>query len=70
MVLLLIFVEDKVIKTENTKKTYKECRKKIENYKLEQRKFDDMKNRLDAYRKEFEEYKKEYKYKHKFFNFI
>ena len=64
------YVEDKVIETENTKKTYAECREKIEHYKCEKEKFDDLENKLNSCKKEFEEYKKEYKYKHRFFNFV
>lgn len=58
------YVEDKVVETENTRKTYAECRKKIEHWNHEQSKFDDLKQRIE----ELEEYKKEYKYKHRFFN--
>lgn len=64
------YVEDKVIETENTKKTYAECRQKIEHYKLEKEKFEDLKKRLDACKEELAEYKREYKYKHRFFNFV
>ena len=62
------YVEDKVVETENTKKTYAECRQKIEHYKYEKEKFEDLEKRLDACKEEFAEYKREYKYKHRFFN--
>ena len=55
------YVEDKVVETENTKKSYKECREKIEHYKYEKKKFEDLE-------KKFEDYKREYKYKNRFFN--
>ena len=55
------YVEDKVVETENTKKSYKECREKIEHYKYEKEKFEDLEKR-------FEDYKREYKYKNRFFN--
>lgn len=64
------YVKDKVIETENTKKTYAECREKIEHYKYEKEKFEDLEKKLDACKEEFEEYKREYKYKHRFFNFV
>lgn len=64
------YVEDKIVETENTKKTYAECRKKIEHYKYEKEKFEDLEKRLDACKEELAEYKREYKYKHRFFNFV
>ena len=64
------YVEDKVIETENTKKTYTECRQKIEHYKYEKEKFEDLEKRLDTCKEELAEYKREYKYKHRFFNFV
>lgn len=64
------YVENKVVETENTKKTYAECRQKIEHYKYEKEKFEDLEKRLDACKEELAEYKREYKYKHRFFNFI
>lgn len=48
------YAEDKVLETEHTKKTYADCREKIEHYKIEKEKF--------------EEYKKKYRYQHRFFN--
>ena len=62
------YVEDKVLETENTKKTYAECREKIEHYKLEKEKFEALQKKLDSCEEEFAEYKKEYRYKHRFFN--
>lgn len=64
------YVEDKVVETENTKKTYTECRQKIEHYKYEKEKFEDLKKRLVTCKEELAEYKREYKYKHRFFNFV
>ena len=64
------YVEDKVVETENTKKTYAECRQKIEHYKYEKEKFEDLEKRLDTCKEELAEYKRKYKYKHRFFNFV
>lgn len=64
------YVENKVVETENTKKTYAECRQKIEHYKYEKEKFEDLEKRLDACKEELAEYKREYKYKHRFLNFV
>lgn len=52
---VVYFLDDKYVDTENSKATLEECNQKI----------------ADAYSKkeEFEKYKKEYKYKHRFFNF-
>lgn len=47
------FVKDKIIETENTKKSYEKCIN---------REFEELKEK-------FEDYKREYKYKHRFFNF-
>lgn len=62
------YVEDKVVETENTKKTYAECRQKIEHYKLEKEKFEDLEKKLKTCKEEFEKYKRKYKYKNRFFN--
>ena len=55
------YVKDKIIETENTKKSYEECNNKIEHWDYEKEKFEKLE-------KEFEEYKKKYKYKNRFFN--
>ena len=55
------YVEDKIIETENTKKSYEECNNKIEHWDYEKEKFEKLE-------KEFEEYKKKYKYENRFFN--
>lgn len=67
---IIYYVEDKVLETENTKKSYAECREKIEHYKYEKEKFDNLESRLNSCKEEFEKYKREYKYKHRFFNFV
>ena len=54
-------VEDKIIETENTKKSYEECVNKVEHWDYEKEKFEKLE-------KEFDEYKKKYKYKNRFFN--
>ena len=55
------YVEDKIIETENTKKSYEECTNKVEHWDYEKEKFEKLE-------KEFDEYKKKYKYKNRFFN--
>ena len=47
------FVKDKIIETENTKKSYEKC----------------MKREYEKLTEKFQDYKREYKYKHRFFNF-
>ena len=58
------YVGDKLVETENTKKTYDECVEKITYHKCEKEKLE----KLEKLEKEFEDYKKEYKYKNRFFN--
>lgn len=58
---IIYYVEDKIVETENTKKSYEESMEKLEHWKCERR-------RLEKLEKEFKEYKKEYKYKNRFFN--
>lgn len=55
------YVADKLVETENTKKTYDECIENITYHKCE-------KEKLEKLEKQFKEYKKEYKYKNRFFN--
>lgn len=55
------YAEDKIIETENTKKSYEECNSKVEHWNYE-------KERFEKLEKEFDEYKKKYKYKNRFFN--
>ena len=55
------YVEDEVVETENTKKSYEECREKFEHWKCSKEEF-------DALKKEFNKYKSKYKYEHRFFN--
>lgn len=49
------YVKDKIVETENTKRTKKECDKIMQEFK--------------ELKEEFAEYKKKYKYEHRFFNF-
>ena len=53
MVRLHILQKDKIVETENTKKSYEKC----------------MEKERKRIKEEFDDYKKEYKYKHRFFNF-
>lgn len=55
------YVSDKLVETENTNKSYEECNNKIAHWNYE-------KDRFEKLEKEFEDYKKEYKYKNRFFN--
>lgn len=55
------YAEDKIVETENSKKSYEECNKAIENY-------DHKEEEIQKLKKEFEDYKREYKYKNRFFN--
>ena len=55
------YVKDKIVETENTKKSYEECTKKVEHWDYE-------KERFEKLEKKFEDYKREYKYKNRFFN--
>lgn len=52
---VVYFLNDKYVDTENSKAEMEECNQKIAN--------------AYSQKKEFEKYKKEYKYKHRFFNF-
>ena len=62
------YVEDKIIDTDNTQKSYEECSEKIEHWNQKEEEYKDLENRLDDIKKEFRDYKKEYKYKNRFFN--
>ncbi len=55
------YVEDKIIETENTKESYEECNKIVEDY-------DNQEKEIKKLKEEFEDYKREYKYKNRFFN--
>lgn len=56
------YIEDKYIETENTKLSKEKCEKDFDKYCA-------CVDELDELRKKFCDYKKEYKYKHRFFNF-
>lgn len=56
------YIEDKYIETENTKLSKEKCEKDFDKYCACVDEFDEL-------RKKFCDYKKEYKYKHRFFNF-
>lgn len=62
------YVKDKYVDTENSLKSKEECRNKIALYGLEKEKFDELNEKLASLEKEFEDYKREYKYKNRFFN--
>lgn len=56
------YIEDKYIETENTKLSKEKCEKDFDRYCA-------CVDELDELRKKFCDYKREYKYKHRFFNF-
>lgn len=58
---IIYYVEDKIIETKNTKKSYEECNNRIDHWGYEKEKFEELE-------KEFEEYKKKYKYENRFLN--
>lgn len=55
------FVNDKYVETDNSKKSYDECIKKIENWEIKAKQYDDLET-------EFYNYRQKYKYKNRFFN--
>lgn len=55
------YAEDKVVETANSKKSYEECKEEVKHWGYE-------KERFERLEKEFEDYKREYKYKNRFFN--
>ena len=57
------YVEDEFVETENTKSSYEKCMEFVSNYSNR------VESEITALRTDFEEYKKKYKYKHRFFNF-
>lgn len=62
------YAEDRIVETENTKKSYDECKEKIEHYGYEKEKYKKLEKEFDELKEEFNEYKKEYRYKNRFFN--
>lgn len=56
------YIEDELVETENTKISKEKCDKEFDKYCSAVDEF-------DALRAKFCDYKKEYKYKHRFFNF-
>lgn len=63
------YVEDEMVETDTTKKSYDECMKKIENWENECGKYDLLVRKFNGMLVEFEKYKKKYKFQHRFFNF-
>lgn len=57
------YVEDKIVETKNTKMSYEECNNIVENYNCQEKEILKLKEK-------FEDYKREYKYKNRFFNFV
>ena len=72
---IIYYVDDKIIETDNTRKSYVECREKIELWKYEkeknkelEEKNKELKEKLKSVNKEFDDYRNKYKYKRRFFN--
>ena len=62
------YVDDKIIETDNTRKSYAECREKIEHWKYEKEKYKELEEKLKNVNKEFDDYRNKYKYERRFFN--
>ena len=62
------YVGDKIIETDNTRKSYAECREKIEHWKYEKEKYKELEEKLKNVNKEFDDYRNKYKYERRFFN--
>lgn len=58
---IIYYVEDVVVETENTQKSKEIADKKVESWKHEE-------EEIEKLKKDFEDYKREYKYKNRFFN--
>lgn len=71
----IYYIDDKIVDTDNTKKSYAECREKIEYWKYEkeknkelEEKNKELEEKLKSVNKEFDDYRNKYKYKRRFFN--
>ena len=62
------YVDDKIVETDNTRKSYSECREKIEHWKYEKEKYKELEEKLKNVNKEFDDYRNKYKYERRFFN--
>ena len=62
------YVDDKIVETDNTRKSYAECREKIEHWKYEKEKYKELEEKLKNVNKEFDDYRNKYKYERRFFN--
>lgn len=63
------YVEDEMVETDVTKKSYDECMKKIENWESECEKYDSLVLVFNDMLLEFEKYREKYKFQHRFFQF-
>lgn len=81
---VVYYVEDKLIETENTQKSFEKsnkelkeynsiCKKEQDSYNLQYNNINDetksLKYKIEELKAQYDWYKSEYKYKHKFFNF-
>ena len=58
---IIYYVDDKIIETDNTRKSYAECREKIEHWKYEKEKYKELEEKLKNVNKEFDDYRNKYK---------
>ena len=63
------YVEDKLVETENTKLSKEKCEKELEDMDYYKNNFFGLEKAFNELKEKFDDYKKEYKYKNKFFNF-
>ena len=66
---IVYYVEDNLVETERTKKSYEYCANKILEHNIYKEQYEELKEKFDKYKEKFDKYKNEYKYKCKYFNF-
>ena len=62
------YVEDEYIETENTQQTHDECQHKLELWEYWQEKYNNLKLKYNDLELEYIKYRREYRYKNKYFN--
>jgi hypothetical protein len=72
---IVYYVEDKLVETKNTKKSYEDCMDKIQNVRKLQIEYDklsieylNLKREYESMELKFNLYRSKYKYEHRFFN--
>lgn len=63
------YVEDKLVETENTKTSKEKSKKELDDQNRYKYEFNILQKDYDKLKEKFDNYKSEYKYKNKFFNF-